>query len=444
MKRLLAGAVCAAAVSVALPGASAAAAQDPISPRRAEAAAGDTLTLTLPEAQRLAVRRNPAFLAERQEAAIARGRLRQARLPAYNPQASVELPGAGGGGGTDTYEAGLTQEFEIAGQRGLRARAAGQGVRRADAVVGDAARLAVADASEAFYSALAARRRLRLALEVSDVSERLVGAVRIQLREGEISALEANLAEIEAGRARARVLAARREAAEAELELRRRTGLPPEQPVRIADDLPAAPDGASLRADSLAALALARRPDLAAREAAAQEAATLGTLARREAVPNLQVGALARREDDGGGPRFGVGVGVALPVLNRNQGRVAEQRARTEQAEYETRAAELRVRSEVAAAVLAYRAASEEEAVYEASVLQPGRENRALLETAFRAGKIGLPTLLLVRNQLLDAELGYWESWLARRRALVALQAATADLPVAEAGPTEPTRDAQP
>jgi outer membrane protein TolC len=61
-------------------------------------------------------------------------------------------------------------------------------------------------------------------------------------------------------------------------------------------------------------------------------------------------------------------------------------------------------------------------------VLQPARENQQLLEKAFRAGKVGLPTLVLLRNQLLDAELGYVDAILAQRRALVALQAATASL----------------
>ncbi len=49
-----------------------------------------------------------------------------------------------------------------------------------------------------------------------------------------------------------------------------------------------------------------------------------------------------------------------------------------------------------------------------------------LLDEAFRSGKVDLPTLLLIRNQLLDAELAYWDSWLQFRAELIRLDAATA------------------
>lgn len=391
----------------------------------------DTLTLTLGEAQRLALVQNPEFLAQRQESAIARGQLRQARLPAFNPELELRAPGATQTG-IGAYEATLGQEVEWAGQRGMRVRAAALSVARSDLAVRDAARLSVSEASEAYYAALVARTRLQLAEDVLALNQRLLAAVRAQLREGEISAMEANLAEIEAGRAQARVLAARREATAAELDLKRAVGIAPAQPVRLAEEVPAPPAAATLHGDSLVALALARRPDLAARSAGVREAEALTQLTRREGVPNVRVSAVAERDGTGEPSRVGFGLGVPLPLLNRNQGRVAEQEARTQQARLETRATELRVRSEVNAAHQAYVSASEEAAVYEASVLGPARRNRELLETAYRAGKIDLPTLLLVRNQLMDAELGYWDTWLARRRALVELETATATLAGAE------------
>lgn len=388
--------------------------------------AGDTITLTFAEARRLALSQNPEFLAERQGIAIARGQLRQARLPAFNPELDVGLPGLATGRGAAEYQLSLMQEVEVGGQRGLRVRAGRLGVRRAELTVRDAARLAVADVTTAYFASVAARRRLTLAEEILALNERLMSAVRIQLAEGEVSAMEGNLAEIELGRARAGVLAARREVASADLELGRAAGLAPTVGLRVTDDLPAAPAPDELRPDSLLAAALAARPDLAARAAAAQEFQALGELARRQNVPNLRVGALAEREADGRDPRFGVGVGVSLPILNRNQGTNAERRAQAEQAALQGRAVELRVRTQVEDAYRAYVAASQEAAVYESTILQPARSNRALLETAYRAGKIGLATLLLVRDQLLEAELGYWDSWLAQRRALVALEAATA------------------
>lgn len=403
-------------------------AQNPATPAQSGGAA-DSVTLTLREAQRLAVRQNPSFLADAQASAIARAQLRQARLPAFNPEAEVRLPGLATGGGAGDYELALMQNVEWAGQRGLRSAAGRQGVSRADFGVRNAARLAVVEASIAFYTALAAQRRLALAEEALVLNERLQSAVRIQLREGEISALESNLAEIEGGRARARVLAARRELTAAEADLRIATGLGGSGPLRLVDEVPPAPSAGQLQADSLVAFALVRRPDLAEAQAGMQELETLTRLARREALPAVRVGVVAERADGEGDPRVGIGVGMAIPLLNRNQGRIAERRAEAEQASLRRRAVEARVQQQVVQAARAYAAASEEAAVYETAVLQPARENRALLETAYRAGKIDLPTLLLVRNQLLDAEAGYWDAWLARRRALAELEAAIGTLP---------------
>lgn len=396
--------------------------------RAGTAHAQDTLTLSFSEAQRLAAARNPDVLAEAQEVAIARAQLRQARLPAFNPELELEAPGAATLGSSET-ELRAIQEFEIAGQRGLRIRAAELGITRAGYAARVVARETVAAASDAYVATLTRRRRLELAEESLALTLRILRAVRILRQEGEISALESNLAEIEYGRARARVLAERREAAEAEQELRRLTGLPTGGVLRLSDDLPAPPAPGALQEEALIAQALRNRPEPAIRRAAEAEFAALGRLAQREVRPNLRVGGILS-QDEGGNPQIGVVVGAPMPIRNRGQGRVAEQQARAEQARLQARAAEAHIRSQVASALRAYSTASEEAAVYEESVLAPARENRELLEVAYRAGKVGLPTLLLVRNQLLDAQLEALEAILARRRALVQLQTAVGMLPV--------------
>lgn len=443
MQRILLLAACLLALW-ALPGGVHTAAAQATSPGRPVSASADTLTITLSEAQRRALAQNPAFLAERQEYNIARGDLTRARVYRFNPELELEAPGMGTSGALGEYEARLSQEVEWAGARGLRIRAASIGLERAESTVQNAARQTLADVSTAFYAALAGEQRLAVARELLQLNQQLLDATRIQAREGEISSMDANLAEIEAGRARARVLAAQREATSARLELQRLTGILPDGEIRLQDEFPDAPSLASLDQDSLIGLSLARRPDLAARSRAVSQFEALTRLARREAIPNLRIGVFVEREQlttvgsglpgaPGGGsvlesPRVGLGVSMPVPLFDRNQGLVAQRAAETEQARLGRAATELAVRSQVTDAYRAYRAASEEVRVYEEEVLQPARENQELLETAYRAGKVNLPTLLLLRNQLLDAELGYWDAWLARRRALVGLEAATASL----------------
>lgn len=396
----------------------------------AASARADTLVLALDDVRRLALERSPTLLGARQETAIARGALRQTRVLRSNPELAVQSAGGALGSAADQLQLTVLQEIEWAGQRGLRSDAARLGLERASFGVQDAGRLTIGEASVGFFRAVAADRRLAVAEEALALGERLLVAVRIQVREGEISRLEANLAEIESGRARGRVLSARRAAASAELELKLLVGIGAETPLRLVTDTTASliTGLEALSVDSLVALALVRRPDLAATGEAVREAETLRALGRREAFPNLRIGVGGNRSPDDGSVQFGPAFGLTLPFFNRNQGLGDQRRALVEQAQFARRWALLRVETDVIAAERAYRAAAEEARVYEREVLARAHENAALLETAYGAGKIDLSSLLLLRNQLLDAEFGFWDAWLAQREALVRLDAATGRL----------------
>ena len=69
----------------------------------------------------------------------------------------------------------------------------------------------------------------------------------------------------------------------------------------------------------------------------------------------------------------------------------------------------------------AYRSATAEVAILETTVLVPARQNRGLVEIAYREGKVGIAELLLIQNQAIDAELDYWDAWLASRQARATL-----------------------
>lgn len=404
----------------------------------------DTVTLTLQAAERLALVRNPILSAARREEGISLGERRQAGVYRFNPEVEFEaerLDAPGGQRALDRYEAQVVQEVEWAGQWGLRKDAADHGLRGARASVRDAERRTLLDVREGFHQAAAAQRKLEVAEEIAELSRRLRDAVATQLAEGDVSALEANLARIEHGRARSRVQTARRTLTSALLSLKRVVGLDPETGVVLAPadpggtgnaaPVPGLPDPALLEVDSLTREALARRPDLRAAEAAADEARTRERLARREAIPNLRLLVPIRRTGPGADPDIGFGLGLSVPLWNRNQGTADARKATLSRTEDLRSGVSLRVRTEVRDALQAYRSATEEARELETSVLAPARENRTLLEEAYRAGKIGLPSLLLLRNQLLDAELAYWDAWLARRQAWARLRAALGDPPSA-------------
>lgn len=388
----------------------------------------DTLYLSLREARELAVQGSPAHLAEAERVGVAEGALREAGTFRFNPEAEAEFPGSLGGVGPGGYELLISQRLEWAGQRGLRADAARAALQGAGSTLAESRRLLVQAVTEGYYTALAADRRLQVAQDISSLNQRLLDAVEVQLREGEISVMESNFVEIEAARSLARVLTAQREARSAELTLGRLVGAPEGTVVRVTE-MPSEslPDPGRMGLDGLMAAAQSLRPDLSSRAHRLRQSETLARLARREAIPELGVGALVSGGEAEPSTRVGLQFSLSLPMWNRNQGVVAARDADLRGAALELQAVELTVRTEVADAFQAYVVASEEEVLMRERVLEPARSNQELLDAAYREGQIDLPSLVLLRNQLFDAEIGYWEAWLARRHGLTRLQAAVGD-----------------
>jgi cobalt-zinc-cadmium efflux system outer membrane protein len=184
------------------------------------------------------------------------------------------------------------------------------------------------------------------------------------------------------------------------------------------------PSPAMLTLDRLLETAMSRRPDLARMGHQVSQTESMARLAQREAIPNLGIGALLTGGDSQSGTGIGLQVSLPIPLWNRNQGLVEEREAGVRQATLQREAVSLAVRSGVTDALQAYEVASDEEALFENRVLAPARRNQDLLEIAYREGELGLPSLVLLRNQLLDAELGYWDAWLARRLSYTQLEAA--------------------
>lgn len=394
----------------------------------------DTVRVTLSDARRLAVERNPDLLASSLERPIAAGRLQQARTIRFNPSGDVLAPAGGNG-----MEFGLSQELEVFGQRRARTASAKATLSRANALVLNTRRVIIGEVDRTFYRLVFQKQRTLLAESILDLNKRVSSIAERHLSAGEISRLDYNLAVIELGRSRSRALIARRERDQIALDFALLLGVGPRvvvdpaldpsqhSPAIEADTLPSGDAralveaGEKLKTDSLVAIALSRRADLAAGAALIEESRAELSLARRGAIPNVIARVVAEPNGASSGRVVRGGLGLTIPVFNRNRGEIASRRAALRQAEIQRAGLEARVKTEVNQAIAAYRAAAAEVEVLETTVLPPARQNRRLLETAYREGKVGLPVLLLIRNQVIDAELDYWSAWLAEREALTTL-----------------------
>lgn len=396
-------------------------------PTPARIEGSDSTRLSLAEARALALDQNPSFRAALQEVAAARGDLVGASAYPFNPEVDAEGPLSLLNGSTERFEIRLSQEIELGGQRGLRIGAAAAGVRVAVGEVLDAARRLLAEVESAYYRLAASERRLVLAREIEALNRELQAAVRTQLGEGEVSLLQANLVEIEAARAQARVFAVDREAVGARLALGRLLGLEPAVVVATEEETSdeALPGVEVTGREALVAAAFEIRPDLAATHAQIDHSLELRRLASRELLPNLRVAAGTERDHPTQDARLGLALSFPIPLFDRNQGERARRQAEFEEATLRMRAVELQVRTEVLDALFAYESATQEVEILERGVLGAARQNQRLLDTAYTEGKLDLASVLLLRNQLLDAELGFLDAWERQRLAVVELRSAT-------------------
>jgi len=381
----------------------------------------------LGQALQIAREQNPEILAAREELEIARGRLVKAEYPnQFNP----EIVGEGGqrrlgaGGSGADYGVALSQEVEVAGQRGKRIEEAGANLERVEQVVRDRTRLIEAEVKRTFFAALARRQRHDLLQRVEVLNRRVRDASQARVKAGESPVMEANLAEIRFGQSRKETLVAEKDYTSTLLELKRRLNIAPDATLNPSGELHASP--AAYVLETLIARATEARPDLLAsqREVGRVDAET--ALTRRLIIPNPTLAGFYREEAgvEGRERIVGVGIRIPLPLFDRRQGELLALAGRRRQAQFEVDATVRTVEKEVADAFQSYEAARREVEIFEQDILGRAEENFRFIETAYRAGKLDFFQFVVVQNDLVGAQLSYLDSLTAFREAEVNLEQA--------------------
>ena len=378
-------------------------------PALAQSAAAPT-ALTLDEAMRLAEAAHPSVLAREAQLSAAEGTRREAAALLFNnPELSTEAiqrRPRGPVGSWNEWSVGISQPFETGGQQAKRREAAAAGLDALRAEIDDVRRQARIEAATRFLAVLSAQRRVALEQRSVDLFERSAQAVAKRRAAGEDTRLDANVALVEAERARNALSLAHEHLIDARSELGTAVRLPASALPEVVGDPGTALDGPlPYRLEQLLASVqnLPRQRALAAREEAAR--ARLG-VERGNRNPDVTVGVHAGRE----GPSEGrealaiVSLSVPLPLFKRNDAAVGQAMTDLTQVEIE-RAAALRD-SEVRVRQLWSRLASQRERMQRLQrVLVPASsDNQQLSARSREAGQIGLLDQLIVNRQAIDAE----------------------------------------
>ena len=409
-----------------------------------ESAVPDQLTLS--EAVRIAVARNPALAAVRFDIDIADAvRLDASRR--LNPALTFESEGYPLAQSArppffnnQDLSLRFDQEIELAGRRGLRTDAADASVDAARARVDNARRLLTLDVQRAYFQAVLAAADRDVSQASLEEIDRAIGLNRSRFEEGEISGGDLRRLRVERLRFVDDVFAAElalRNARSALLALMNVTDLA--RPFEVAE--PLAPPGAILASASavpealllatvgaqgpaFAADALTRRPDVAAAQRDLVRADTETRLHRALRSPNITVGGGYQRNFGTHAVVFGVT--IPLPFANRNQGGVARAEAERQQAVSRARATEVRVRLDVQQAVNALDINRGRVWYIEREYLDTARESRDIVLASYKLGAADLIDFLDAQRAFRDTVRTYNRALYDQRISLFELAAATA------------------
>lgn len=378
---------------------------------------GESLTLEAALAQ--ALQNNPEMQVIRRNLGVARGKLTQARVYPFNP--ALELEGNMGRSRSvespvkretvEGFAVGLSQVFEIKGQRGVRTKIATSVLEQTEWEVRDAERRILSEVMEAFGELLEAQERLKLAEETVALAEETRDVAQIQLEAGEVPQLDLLRAEVELRRVVTLKIAGERGMATARKDLNHRLGRTPGAPLRAEGPL-LLPEPPGIQAELLQQ-ALELRPDLKAAEVGLEVARRRLRLVRAERLlPEVEVAA-SYEEDHSLEEREWRGMldlKIPLPLFNRRQGDVETALAEERRQEAQIALIRAQIGTEVAIAFEQFQGSKQIVEQYVQSILPQQEQNLRLLREGYSLGQFGLSDLLLAQRGLTEVRFDYLEA----------------------------------
>ena len=390
---------------------------------------GFAAPLTLAEAIRIAEDANPALRNARAAIYAAEGQVSESRALLWNnPEVSLEhsrtrIPTASVPGEKfNAWTAGISQAFELGGQQGRRRAAAEADIAATAAQIAETRAALRAEVEQRFVQVLALQQRAAIEQETAALVEQAAAAMTKRLKEGEVSRLDANLARVEAERARNQLVQLDEQLTQARAELASLLQLPPGELPEARGELRR--DAAYTLDDLLQAAPRRHQLEtLARREQAARSRLELERGAR---YPDVTVGLFTGRD----GPSemreeiVGLSVSVPLPFFRRNEAGVGRAMTELTQVQVERQAAERDVGASVRAQWQRLMQLQARASRLRESVLRTLEDNQRLSQRALSEGEIGVAELLLVNRQVAETRRELLEAETESRLARIALERA--------------------
>ena len=298
----------------------------------------------------------------------------------------------------------LSMPIETGGKRGARVKAAGLARDIAQTDLGAARADLRSTVIAAFFDVATAQETVRVAQENASIAQKALQLADKRVAAGKAPPLESNAARVELANAR---IDAR--AAEAALQVARRGlavlwGEATPAFASVRGDIGQLPARGTL--DELNA-ELARSPRLQAGKLAVDLGAARLEVEKSKRYPDITLSTGVARDYEAKRNKVQFGVGIPLPLFDRNQGNVYAATMRSYKARDQYRDLEARLSAELLQSVSQFDLAAGAANDYRATVLPSARRAYDSALKGFEAGKVGYLQVLDAQRTRSQAELGY-------------------------------------
>jgi len=299
----------------------------------------------------------------------------------------------------------LSQELEIAGQRGARRDSADAALDAQSKRVLLSRREAASLAWIAFFDAVAARAAERLAERQLTLTESLSAVAHARAEQGLVAPVEADVAAATRVQAILTELAAERRSSESTSILLSMLGLDPVRGSLVIEGELVPIAGVEDALANYGSGAAADRPELRLLDAQRRAQESRAAAFRRSRIPNPTISLFAQR--DGIDERL-LGVGIAFPIpLPGNVGHtylgeIAESEALARRAVTEREAAERQLRLDIAIAAQSFASRGKEVQAFSTEAVTQAEASLVSLTLQVEAGRLALRDAVVAEQSLIE------------------------------------------
>ena len=390
--------------------------------------------MTLTQTITIASLSNKDLQAARYTVVKARARLLQAGLTP-NPRLDVGAKNdlLFGNDGEYVANVGISQQFSVTNRIARQQDVARVDIALAYAEIRQAELRLANEIATRFYSVLSLNRQIDEREQLIAVNQKLLAGSRNRYKAAEVSELDVNTAQLELQRlTQERVLLQSQRSTQL-AQLNQLLGRPATQTLMLDNTLPVSEPLSALDEQQQQASRL--RPDLQFALLNADRAGANQALAHAQRWEDWTVGigleqghqVISGVPPQGTSRALGFSLSIPLPLVNKNQGNIAEAAATSSQAYARIEALKLGISNEVASAYAETQRLQQTLAAYQHNMLALGTRNVRLALQGYNQGLIPIGDVVRIQRQQAELNIAYLNTLDQYLQALARLQAATAD-----------------